>query len=99
MQVDDNVNRSEHQQAEHVFFRFLSSTSTSILAFSLANNLLSQSTTTATMCMTCGPWWSHPRPTLVADPPVKEEFIYLDANPGWYEDPRKVSGCLRLILK
>lgn len=44
--------------------------------------------------MTCGPWWSQPRPTIVADPPVKEEFIYLDSNPGWYQDPRKVSFCL-----
>jgi len=43
------------------------------------------------MCFACGsgwPWTQHP--VQVAAPPVKDEYIYLDSNPAFYPDYRKV---------
>jgi len=42
------------------------------------------------MCFHCGGMWPWAHPIQLAQPPVKEEYIYLNENPGFYADTRQV---------
>lgn len=54
------------------------------------------------MCFGCG--WPWSAPVILADPPTKDEVIYLDQNHSFYPDYRMVSedsaflSCLSLSL-
>lgn len=52
-------------------------------------HLLDRTIIITIMCFSCGNWpWSQP--IQLAAEPVKQEYIFLDDNVGWYQDTRSV---------